>query len=120
MGSCMRLAKSYCTGQEVMICNMTCYIWFERLLCANYDYIRNVVIRSIFIISLEKTSVSQLSRFNNLYNVQDNGVGIFRVFLKSDSPAKCSLELRWEADKLKDLIVSSASSFAYLMLLKQH
>ena len=40
-------------GQGVLsgqngICNMTCYIWFERILYADFDCIINVVIRSIY------------------------------------------------------------------------
>ena len=39
------------SGQKVMS-NMICYIWFERVLYA--DYIRNVLIRSICISLFEK------------------------------------------------------------------
>ena len=36
------------SGGKVMG-NMMCYIWFEWVLYADYDYIRNVLIRSIYV-----------------------------------------------------------------------
>ena len=48
--------------------NMIC-IWFEMVLYAEYDYIRNGLIRLIHIWIFKKRAVfAQLSSFSNLYN----------------------------------------------------
>ena len=38
-----KMVLSGTKGEEYM----TCYIWFERVVCADYDYIRNISIRLI-------------------------------------------------------------------------
>ena len=41
--------------------NITCYtcMWVERILCADYDYIRNFLIRSIYMSLFEKKELDQ-------------------------------------------------------------
>ena len=66
----MRLAKRCWMEQKVMN-NMPCYIWFENVLYADYDYIRNVLIRPIHMWLCEKRAVFvPFSSFNNLFNTE--------------------------------------------------
>ena len=64
-------ARKHGWVEQKVMSNMTCYLWFERVLYADYDYIRNYLIRSIYMWLLEKNAVfANLSMLNNLYNAR--------------------------------------------------
>ena len=52
--------------------NMTCYIWFQRVLYADYDYIRHILVRSTYmgLFEREKALSENLSTFNTFYNAR--------------------------------------------------
>ena len=85
MESC--LSKCW-VGQKVMS-KMTC-IWFERVLYANYDYIRNLLIKSIYIYDyLRRAVFAKFSSFNNCCNarVEVNYTALYcRLLLVLQSP----------------------------------
>ena len=68
--------------------NMACYIWFENVHVYpdyGYGYIRNVLIRSIYMWLFEKNAVfAKCSSFNDLYNARVE-VNETAVYCKSPS-----------------------------------
>ena len=59
------VAKGCWAGQKVRR-NMTCEIWCERVLYPNYDYIRNALIRSIYMWLFEKKRPFKIAYFYNI------------------------------------------------------
>ena len=88
MGSCKRLVK--CRVEQKVMSNIRCYTWFERVLYADYDYIRNGFIRSIHMWLFDKKTIfAFFLNFNNLYNarVKVNETAVYcRSFLGLQSP----------------------------------
>ena len=61
-----------------------CYIWFERVLDADYDYIRNLLLDQYMCYSgvllfQKKAIFAKISNFNNPYNarVEVNGTAVY-------------------------------------------
>ena len=96
MGSCMRPVKCCWVGQKWWV--TWHHRWFERVLYADYNYIRTVLIRSIYMWLCEKKAVfAKCSRFDNLYNakVEANENALYcRWLLGLQSPAHHFLDLR--------------------------
>ena len=90
-------------------------MWFERVLYADYDYIWNVLIISIYMwLIQEKAVFAQLSSLNNLYNarVEVNETAVYcRSFLGLQSPTLNVLDLMQYNRKCCKHIITSCGLY---------